>query len=144
MKRNYVFTYGTLLKGERNHEYYLKDEDYICDGFITGYKMFNLGRYPGIKIGEGIVLGEIYLVDDETLATLDYLEEEGSLYIRRIVSVNSSNDIYDAFVYIYNQNVDNPMYLGDGIYSWRKLDNISVDDLIEMGIDKTVVTKYLE
>ena len=144
MKRNYVFTYGTLLKDERNHEYYLKDEDYICDGFITGYKMFNLGRYPGIKTGEGIVLGEIYLVDDETLATLDYLEEEGSLYIRRIVSVNSSNDIYDAFVYIYNQNVDNPIYLGEGIYSWRKLDNISVDDLIEMGIDKTVVTKYLK
>ena len=87
MKNNYVFTYGTLLKGERNHYNYLSDEDFICDGFIDGFVMFNLGRYPGIYEGEGLVLGELYLVDEKTLAKLDYLEEEGSLYVRKTTKV---------------------------------------------------------
>ena len=89
MKSNYVFTYGTLLKGERNHYNYLSDEDFICDGFIDGFVMFNLGRYPGIYEGEGLVLGELYLVDENTLAKLDYLEEEGSLYVRKTTKVYS-------------------------------------------------------
>ena len=57
MQKKYVFTYGTLMKGEVNHNHYLDDKDYVCDGIVAGYQMFNLGRYPGIKEGDGLVLG---------------------------------------------------------------------------------------
>ena len=118
MKRNYVFTYGTLLRGERNH-HYLKDDDFVCTGCIRGFKMFNLGTYPGIEYGDGRVLGELYLVDDATLEKLDYLEEEGSLYIRVISRVYTDDNEYESYVYVYNHEVENPNYLGDRIYSWK-------------------------
>ena len=120
MKKHYVFTYGTLLKGERNH-HLISDDDYLCDGSINGFKMFNLGTYPGIEYGEGEVLGELYMVDDETLKRLDYLEEEGSLYLRKITKVYTKDNEYEAFVYVYNHKVNNPNYLKntENIYSWK-------------------------
>ena len=118
MKRNYVFTYGTLLKGERNH-HLISDADFVCTGCIRGFKMFNLGAYPGIEYGDGRVLGELYLVDDLTLEKLDILEEEGSLYIRTTSRVYTDDNEYEAYVYVYNHEVENPNYLGDRIYSWR-------------------------
>ena len=48
LKSNYVFTYGTLLKGERNH-HLINDDDFVSEGSIKNYRMFNLGRYPGIE-----------------------------------------------------------------------------------------------
>ena len=119
MKKNYVFTYGTLLKGERNH-HLLNDEDYIDIGDIKGFNMFNLGRYPGIKDGDGVVLGELYLVDDQTLHMLDELEEEGTLYIRQKTIVHTQKGDFEAFVYIYNLDVLNPVYIGEGVHDWKK------------------------
>lgn len=117
MKRNYVFTYGTLLKGERNH-HLINDEDFVSEGYVLGFKMFNLGTYPGITAGDGKVLGELYLVDDNLLAQMDELEEEGSLYIRKKVIVYTSSKEYEAFIYVYNLEPSDK-YLGDGVYSWK-------------------------
>ena len=121
MKNNYVFTYGTLLKGERNH-HLLNDEEYIDIGSISGFTMFNLGTYPGIKSGNGIVVGELYLIDDSTLQMLDELEEEGTLYIRQKTNVHTRNGDFEAFVYIYNQEVTNPVYIGEGFHAWKNRD----------------------
>ena len=118
MKNNYVFTYGTLLKGERNH-HLINDDDFVSEGMIKNYKMFNLGTYPGIESGDGIVLGELYLVDDNTLKMLDDLEEAGFLYLRKTTMVYTSETKLEAYVYVYNQEVNNPKYLGDGVYSWK-------------------------
>ena len=118
MKNNYVFTYGTLLKGERNH-HLINDNDYVCDASVSGFEMFNLGRYPGIYHGDGIVNGEIYLVDDKTLKKLDELEEEGSLYIREEVIAKSDNQEYKVYIYVYNLEVANPEYIGNSPYSWK-------------------------
>ena len=120
LKKNYVFTYGTLMKGERSH-YYLNDVDYVCDATINGFRMFDLKSYPGIEHGDGIVVGELYLVDDKTLASIDRLEGEGYLYIRKQVTVKTINKEYEAYVYVYNQEVNKPLYLGNGMYSWKNL-----------------------
>ena len=121
MKKNYVFTYGTLLKGEVNHDDRINDDDYVCDGAITGYQMFHLGSYPGIKEGEGVVLGELYSVDDETLSELDAFEGEGWLYVRKKVIVKTLNQDYEAFVYVYNLEVDESKLIGNGVFSWKNL-----------------------
>ena len=122
LKNNYVFTYGTLLRGERNH-HYLSDEDFVCDAYIKGFKMFDLGRYPGIENGDGIVLGELYLVDDDTLKHLDYLEEVDVLYLRKITKIYTNDKEYEGYIYVYNLKVDEYKYLGEGIYSWKNKEN---------------------
>ena len=119
LKKNYVFTYGTLMKGEVNH-YKLRNAEYVCDGVISGYKMFNLDCFPAIKESEGTVLGELYLVSDELLKELDYFEGEGSLYIRKTTKVYSLDKEYEAYVYVYNKESNNK-YLGNGLYSYKTL-----------------------
>ena len=121
MGRHFVFVYGTLLKGERNH-HLMDDKDFLASGRIYGFRMFNLGTYPGIEYGDGEVLGELYIVSDETLAKLDMLEEEGTLYRRVITRVDIVHNEYEAFVYVYNQKVKDPEYLciGYNTYSWKK------------------------
>ena len=79
---NYVFVYGTLMKNERNH-HLINDKDFVNEAKLENYYMFNLGTYPGIFIGNGVILGEVYNVNDDTLKRLDYLEEEGTLYKAR-------------------------------------------------------------
>ena len=102
-----VFVYGTLLTGEANHDYYLKDSGPACKGYITGFEMYDIGSFPGIVYGEGIVLGELYAVTPQVLERLDCLEGEGSLYIREFVPVTVDNGFpVFASVYVYNGSVE--------------------------------------
>ena len=101
----YVFVYGTLMKNQRNHEY-LNCSIYIGDGVIDGYQMYDLGTYPGIVEGKGTVLGEVYQITEETEMRLDYLEDEGNLYLKKLVIVRlKNNQTVNAMVYVYNQTV---------------------------------------
>lgn len=62
-----VFVYGSLMKGEYNHDAYLSDADCLGEAFITGYALYDLGHYPGIKHTDGPckVCGELYKVSEE-------------------------------------------------------------------------------
>ena len=86
----YAFVYGTLMKNHRNHGY-LKDSTYIGDGIIDGYQMYDLGTYPGVVESKGTVFGEVYLINTETEKRLDYLEEEGDLYLKKLETVRLNN-----------------------------------------------------
>src|SRR3954467_14578840 len=83
-----VFVYGTLKSGFSNH-YLLKG----CECFggaasVPTYKMIENGFPVILPDPQGKPLaGEIYTVDDETLARLDQLEREGSSYDRKLIDV---------------------------------------------------------
>ena len=83
-----VFVYGTLKSGFANN-YLLKD----CECFggaasVPTYKMIENGFPVILPDPRGKPLaGEIYIVDDETLARLDRLEREGSSYDRKLIDV---------------------------------------------------------
>ena len=101
-----IFVYGTLLKGERNHNVYLRDSIYAGKGKIFGYEMYNLGHYPGIIAGYGTVPGEVYYVTAGALEEINRLEGEGSLYIKTIVMVKMENgESLAAWGYVYNHSV---------------------------------------
>ena len=105
MNQTHVFVYGTLMKNYRNHAY-LKDATYIGAGVIEGYDMYDLGRYPGIIAGKGKVFGEVYQVTDEIEKQLDYLEEEGDLYIKKPETIRLENgQTVEGKVYVYNRSV---------------------------------------
>lgn len=116
-----VFVYGTLLKGEANHNYYLNDDCYIGKATVSGYDMYNIGAFPGIVPGEGIIPGELYEVDDATMERLDYLEGEGSLYIRESAQVTmSTGEKTFASIYVYNQSVEGL----EKIPAWKQEDYV--------------------
>ena len=119
-----VFVYGTLLSGEHNHDYYLSDSPCIGRSTLTGYDMYDIGSFPGIVLGEGEIFGEVYNVSEETLEELDYLEGEGSLYIRKLVEVTmETGEKILASIYVYNRSIDGletiPVWLQPYTSEWR-------------------------
>ncbi|MEM4911583.1 MAG: gamma-glutamylcyclotransferase family protein, partial [Metallosphaera sp.] len=86
------------------------NSSYIGLGYITGYKMVDIGEYPGIIKSEGdnVVWGEVYRVSNETLRLLDEVEEyhdsPDDLYKREAVKVyfdSKRRYSLSAYAYIY-------------------------------------------
>ena len=99
-----VFVYGTLMKGENNHNY-LQNSTFLNSAIIYGYDMYDVGCYPAIVRGENEIYGELYSVSLKDLEMIDMLEGEGHLYTRRCERVTDSEG-YVSFAFIY-------LYLGD-------------------------------
>lgn len=84
---NYIFVYGTLKQGEGNHRY-LENSIFLGNAQVKG-ELLDIGPFPALlgkkdDISKPTwVQGEVYLVDNQTLARLDRLESEGSLYHRK-------------------------------------------------------------
>ena len=99
-----IFVYGTLMRGEYNHRL-IESQELEGEGFIRGFDLYNLGRYPGIRPSdnpEHVVYGEVYLVDDRTLERVNQLEGEGSLYLLQFTEVVMKDKTVSAGVYVYN------------------------------------------
>jgi gamma-glutamylcyclotransferase (GGCT)/AIG2-like uncharacterized protein YtfP len=86
-----VFVYGTLKSGFWNH--YLLEG---CEFFGVAVPTYKMIENKMIENGFPVIMpdpegkpiaGEIYTVDDETLARLDQLEREGSSYDRKLIDV---------------------------------------------------------
>ena len=95
-----VFVYGTLMKGETNH-HFLQNSTFLDKTVIEGYDMYNVGWYPAIIDGEGLAIGEVYSVPVEDMASIDSLEGEGSLYIKKCERINLNGKTNFAFIYVY-------------------------------------------
>lgn len=103
----YIFVYGTLLKGQRNYAHYLAPDEPCVTAVLNGYRMFDIGSFPGIVPGKGDVKGEIYRVDARQLAAIDRLEGEGDLYIKTPVNAKIDDDDYlSVNAYVYNRKVE--------------------------------------
>ena len=72
----FLFVYGTLRKGGVNH---LPDNFpgsiFVGAGTVKG-GLYDLGDYPGLLLdgSEGSVAGEVYEIEEATLAALDEFE----------------------------------------------------------------------
>lgn len=104
-----VFVYGTLMKGQRAEDYMVGSR-YLMPAMLSGYSMYNLGSFPGIRPEpEGTVAGEVYFVSDETMRWLDRYEGEGSLYIRTWVRVRNRarmNGDLRTWAYVFNDRAE--------------------------------------
>ena len=102
-----VFVYGTLMQGRRNYSRYLAPLKPVAEGTADGFRMYDVGTYPAIVRGSGRIKGEVYSITPDLLVRMDHLEEEGSLYIRTPVTVETSaGETLPAEVYVYNQSVE--------------------------------------
>lgn len=90
-----VFVYGTLLQDEINHSW-LVGSEFLGADQLANAELFNLGDYPMIVPGNGLVQGEVYRVSPLVLQQLDILEEHPNYYQRDLVTLQSGRI---AFVY---------------------------------------------
>jgi gamma-glutamylcyclotransferase (GGCT)/AIG2-like uncharacterized protein YtfP len=102
-----VFVYGTLKRGESNYPLLERSSQFLGAAVtIPTYKMIATS-FP-IIMPEATgkpVAGEIYSVDDTTLARLDQLESEGRSYDRVLIDTvltqaNGGRFPIPAFIYV--------------------------------------------
>ncbi|MDO5849905.1 MAG: gamma-glutamylcyclotransferase family protein [Methanobacteriaceae archaeon] len=121
-----VFVYGTLMNGESNH-YFLNGSTFLRTATIDGYELYNVGWFPAIipaeandssnSYGEGRVIGELYEVPTKDMPSIDRLEGEGSLYIRKCkITEGFCHEKSLAYVYEYAQDVTGL----EKINSWKE------------------------
>jgi len=85
----YLFVYGTLMQGMRNHQYLEKAK--LLGRFQTKpeFELLYNGSIPAAKAGNEAVWGELYEADEATLASLDVLEEvNAQLYEKKEIEVD--------------------------------------------------------
>jgi gamma-glutamylaminecyclotransferase len=111
-----VFVYGTLKRGGSNHRQ-LAGQTFVAEAHTApGYRMFNLGDYPGMvpwpEDRDG-VLGEIWSVDEATLRKLDQFEGvDQGLYRRALVPLLPPYTDLRVEAYLYSQPVEGRPALG--------------------------------
>lgn len=111
-----VFVYGTLKRGGSNHVF-LRQQKFLGEARTTlGFTLYSLGDYPGMVRAPGDtagVTGELWSVDEATLAELDRLEgvDEG-LYKRIDASLAPNPIAGSAQTYLYLRQIDGLAAIG--------------------------------
>lgn len=92
---DYVFVYGTLLRGQPNHQHFLGSSYFVGEATTKAhFVMFGMG-FPLARLPNntdngyfcGQIRGEVYGVTVHTLLQLDRLEGHPSFYERRITDL---------------------------------------------------------
>jgi gamma-glutamylaminecyclotransferase len=112
-----VFVYGTLKRGGSNHAF-LAGQIFLGEARTApGFSLYRLGGYPGMiprknSAAEGVT-GEVWSVDEATLAKLDRLEglAEG-LYRREPVPLLPPFADRAVETYLYARSVEGAQPLG--------------------------------
>ena len=121
MATDLLFIYGTLLPGLRlAHE--MEGAVLMGAAKVRGH-LYDIGYYPGLTKGDGLVEGEIYRVTPEHLQRLDRVEEVvlsdqlASLYWRERIEVVSGPFAHHlVWVYRYNRTVKGLKRIPGGDY----------------------------
>lgn len=117
-----LFVYGTLQQGFANH-HLLNDCDFVDIGVIPNTLLLDLGACPGLVFAradaEEWAKGEVYRVTSpDTVAALDRLENEGSLYRRLIARTRTRQGAMMCWVYTYLLPLGSTMRVPGG--RWRR------------------------
>ena len=99
----FVFVYGTLRKGSSNHDF-MRTARFVGKAKTALPYALYLGEYPYVYKHEPLcpITGEVYAVDQNTLARLDDLEEHPSVYRREQTAVRlESGEELLCWLYFY-------------------------------------------
>lgn len=116
-----LFIYGTLMPGLRL-ESQMQGAEHLGPATVSGC-LVDVGRYPGLLHGQGVVVGEVYRVSDAQLARLDRVEDmvpghrAASQYWREQVMVQDGALAgWLVWTYVYNRPVDGLVPIPHGDY----------------------------
>jgi gamma-glutamylcyclotransferase (GGCT)/AIG2-like uncharacterized protein YtfP len=94
MSTHLLFVYGTLRKGGKNEITRLYPTAAFAGNASVAGVLYDMGGYPAVVLDKDgtSVVGEVYEIDDETLAKLDEFElEAGYDRIAIEISVNGAH-----------------------------------------------------
>ncbi|MGL4820046.1 MAG: gamma-glutamylcyclotransferase family protein [Bacilli bacterium] len=131
----YLWVYGTLRHGECN-AHYLSTATYVgsatCDGTL-----YDTGQgYPAFTrdaITSEAVYGELYIIDEKTLANVDELEDyfgpndERNEYDRVLLTVFQNGISLEAWGYEYANKEATLMKIASG--DWKRLAKMAFHNL---------------
>lgn len=84
-----LFVYGLLMRGEPGAQR-LATARYVTARTVAGFRLVDLGEYPGMVVGgSGTVAGELYQIDGGLLPGLDAFEGHPELFVRSIIALQS-------------------------------------------------------
>jgi len=145
-----VFVYGTLKHGYGNYKHFLAGNSNFVGPAVScdnRFLMRTTGYFPVAKFVSKEackLVGEIYnCIDDKTLARLDRLEGNGTLYNRERFYFNCTPDYKDrpdveryvlksAWIYLFMQDLNEEYIVEDGIDKRLKYSkNEHGDSLVE-------------
>ena len=117
----FVFVYGTLMDGMKRGELMKDGSEIYCHGSVKG-DLYDLGDYPGLTQGDGLVHGELYKASDmfQFIQLLDQIEGnvgDDPLFDRRIQLIDSEKGKVWAYVYHYARPIDSFAKIESG--KWR-------------------------
>lgn len=102
-----LFVYGTLKRGHCRSEV-LAEQEFLGEyKTVEGYRLFDLGSFPGLvkEVGGGQIEGELWRVDRNLMITLDRIEGvEFNLYQREKIELEGHDK--PVFAYLYQQSID--------------------------------------
>lgn len=111
-----LLAYGTLRAGHANSSRFGLDKCPVEKNVeLTGYNLYNLGWFPGIRPGVGTVVCDLFDITNDMLPALDAYEGAPHLYTRETVKVGDT----EAFVYVYHQPIDQSRLISTGDW-WSK------------------------
>jgi gamma-glutamylaminecyclotransferase len=109
-----IFVYGTLKRGLPNHDLLAGQQFEGVARTLPQYRLVDSGPYPCMVEDRqrGVaVQGEIWRVDDDTLARLDEFEDVPGLFVRREIDV--ANISTPIFAYLYQGDIAGMKDCGD-------------------------------
>lgn len=104
-----IFVYGSLRQKQGN-SHWMTNAQLLGDYRIDNYQLYSLGHYPGAVPGNGAVYGEVYRIDNATLAELDALRTRGGEYARQLIQTPYGS----AWMYVYQRPVDGSTLIESG------------------------------
>ena len=106
MSKTILFLYGTLKRGQKSHHFLVGQEFLGTATTMPLYRLYALGWHPGMVLDpdNGVeVTGELWAVDDATLAKLDVYEGTPDWFIRQDIAVR---DLFlTVLSYLFNGTV---------------------------------------
>lgn len=115
-----IFVYGSL-RHKQGNSHWMTNAQLLGDFSIDNYQLYSLGHYPGAVPGNGTVHGEVYRIDNATLAELDALRTRGGEYARQLIQTPYGS----AWMYVYQRPVDGLKLIESGDWLDRVSNNKS-------------------
>ena len=130
MKKPSLFVYGTLKRGHPNNPL-LEGSEFLGEAVtVLTYKAVTVPAYKMVGTSFPVIMpdpsgkpvaGEIYTVDDATLARLDQLEREGRSYDRVMIDAtlplsNGERLTTQAFIYVGREDRFGEMFARGPLY----------------------------
>lgn len=103
---NSCFFYGTLKRGYYNNERFSGKLKFVCTGYVYDHALVSQNAYypHAIELRGGVVTGEVFDIDDATLASINSMEF-GAGYKIKNVAVRTEHGFIECFMY-YSDDVE--------------------------------------